>query len=338
MGDINGDGFTDIATPNINSDNVSVLLGNGQGSFAPQRTFNVGDAPRSLVMGDINGDGFINIATANLDSDNVSLLSFRRFVDTATRLVQSNVSPCETTSLPLREDNSFFTNLPNCTIERLELDLNLPANSRGQVSLRSPSGRDVQFLTLPNSDYSTGLASPESIAPLARFESHPLGGLWTLNTEGFDVDGGQMLINTYPDDPFASDTLAPACNANEDQLTEPDFACRFNGERLEGLTVGGQDDEQDAFLLEGDFDGAFVRGQTILATLTTDPGAEVTLELRAFRASKAVATAQEVEPGVWQLAWTVPSEYSLRYFSLHVLTQSEDVVVYSLEADAFFAQ
>src|ERR1700687_1415547 len=41
VGDFNGDGVQDLAVANLNSDNVSVLLGNGDGSFQVARDFAV---------------------------------------------------------------------------------------------------------------------------------------------------------------------------------------------------------------------------------------------------------------------------------------------------------
>ena len=44
--DLNADGFLDIAVTNFSSDNISVLLGNGTGSFGAATYFDVGDSPR----------------------------------------------------------------------------------------------------------------------------------------------------------------------------------------------------------------------------------------------------------------------------------------------------
>ncbi len=71
-------------------------------------------------------------------------------------------------------------------------------------------------------------------------------------------------------------------------------------------------------MLQGDIDGAFFQSQTITVSLDTDPEAEIVLELRALRARGALATAVEVDPGLWVLSFTVPAQYNLRYFSVHV--------------------
>ena len=74
VSDVNGDGNADVVTANINSNNVSVLLGDGRGSFAPQTTFAVGTAPFSVSIGDFNSDGNADVVTANWVSNNVSVL------------------------------------------------------------------------------------------------------------------------------------------------------------------------------------------------------------------------------------------------------------------------
>ena len=70
-GDFNGDGVTDLATANslyyTSSNNVSVLLGVGDGTFEARVTYPLGEVgSRSLTTGDFNGDGVTDLATANL--------------------------------------------------------------------------------------------------------------------------------------------------------------------------------------------------------------------------------------------------------------------------------
>ena len=67
-GDFNGDGRTDLAVANSGSNDVSVLLGNGDGTFQPQVTYAVGSEPVAIVAGDFNGDGRTDLAVANSGS------------------------------------------------------------------------------------------------------------------------------------------------------------------------------------------------------------------------------------------------------------------------------
>ena len=74
VGDFNGDGIQDLAVANFVSANVSVLLGNGDGSFQAAQDFGVGRSPNSVAVGDVNGDGRPDLAVANSDTNNVSVL------------------------------------------------------------------------------------------------------------------------------------------------------------------------------------------------------------------------------------------------------------------------
>ncbi|WP_051097204.1 FG-GAP-like repeat-containing protein [Spirosoma panaciterrae] len=74
VGDFNADGKPDLAVANSGSNNVSVLLGQGNGSFAVATNFAVGTRPSSVAVGDFNADGKPDLATVNNGSDNVSVL------------------------------------------------------------------------------------------------------------------------------------------------------------------------------------------------------------------------------------------------------------------------
>src|SRR5262249_10762134 len=52
VGDFNGDGKLDIATPNNGTNDVSILLGNGNGTFQAPTNFPAGTGPQFDVAGD----------------------------------------------------------------------------------------------------------------------------------------------------------------------------------------------------------------------------------------------------------------------------------------------
>jgi hypothetical protein len=74
LADVNGDGALDAVTANANSDNISVLPGDGSGGFGPKTDFAAGDTPFSVALADVNADGALDAVTANLVSDNLSVL------------------------------------------------------------------------------------------------------------------------------------------------------------------------------------------------------------------------------------------------------------------------
>jgi hypothetical protein len=70
VGDFNGDGIPDLAVvdagdPQGNGAGVSVLLGNGDGTFQAPLNFSAGNLPLSVAVGDFNGDGIQDLAVAN---------------------------------------------------------------------------------------------------------------------------------------------------------------------------------------------------------------------------------------------------------------------------------
>ncbi|HKA07671.1 MAG TPA: VCBS repeat-containing protein, partial [Gemmataceae bacterium] len=57
VGDFNRDGRLDVATANKGTRDVSVLLGNGNGTFKASMNFPIGREPNAILAGDLNGDG-----------------------------------------------------------------------------------------------------------------------------------------------------------------------------------------------------------------------------------------------------------------------------------------
>ncbi len=76
-GDYNNDGFTDLVTSNISSNSLSLLFGNGDGSFQTQVPIRVCQEPRNLAVEDFNQDTHLDLAIACYGSDQISILSGR---------------------------------------------------------------------------------------------------------------------------------------------------------------------------------------------------------------------------------------------------------------------
>jgi hypothetical protein len=75
LGDLNGDGRSDVVLACAVSGTVSSLLGNADGTFSSLANAAEGAAPTALTLGDFDGDGKLDVATANTGSANLSILT-----------------------------------------------------------------------------------------------------------------------------------------------------------------------------------------------------------------------------------------------------------------------
>ena len=79
VGDFNGDGIPDLAVANTGSTFayeyfLTILLGNGDGTFTATATTRTGAYPSSIAVGDFNGDGIADLAVTDYVYDNATIL------------------------------------------------------------------------------------------------------------------------------------------------------------------------------------------------------------------------------------------------------------------------
>jgi len=78
VGDFNNDGKLDLAVINANanggSPSLSILAGNGNGTFQSHADYPTGNGPSGVSVGDFNGDGFLDLAVPNTVDNTVSIL------------------------------------------------------------------------------------------------------------------------------------------------------------------------------------------------------------------------------------------------------------------------
>ncbi|MGE5306193.1 MAG: FG-GAP-like repeat-containing protein, partial [Alphaproteobacteria bacterium] len=82
VGDFNGNGKLDLAVVNAGNSSanpaiagsLSVLLGNGDGTFGATTNYTVGTTPTGVALGDFNLDGKLDLAVVNSASNDVSIL------------------------------------------------------------------------------------------------------------------------------------------------------------------------------------------------------------------------------------------------------------------------
>jgi hypothetical protein len=80
--DFNGDGKLDLAvasfrsftSPQTNYKNVTILRGNGDGTFQTPQTFATGSASNNLAVADLNADGKLDLVVDNYNTSTASVL------------------------------------------------------------------------------------------------------------------------------------------------------------------------------------------------------------------------------------------------------------------------
>src|SRR6266404_3952385 len=127
VGDFNGDGKLDLAVATSGDNTISVLVGNGDGTFGAAIDYPTGAGPVYLVAVDFNRDGAIDLVVANQSSDTVSVLlgkgdgTFTSAVDFST-----GTAPTQLNAADLNGDGI--------------LDLAVVNQSAGTVSILSGAG------------------------------------------------------------------------------------------------------------------------------------------------------------------------------------------------------
>lgn len=131
LGDFNGDGKLDFATPNYYTNNVTVFLGNGNGGFlSTGASYSVPANPYSLVTDDFDRDGNLDLAVTSSPGSGVNngvvtvLLG-----DGSGNFIQK----------------SQFTGLPNSTVNIVSADFN--RDGKSDLAVSSANSNKVIILT-----------------------------------------------------------------------------------------------------------------------------------------------------------------------------------------------
>lgn len=99
IADFDGDGNADIAAAILGSDNVTIYLGQGLGTYDNGTSFAVGDAPQAIVVGDLDGANGPDIVVSNDGDDTLSVLlsndsgAFAPAVSVPVQIVNKRTNP-----------------------------------------------------------------------------------------------------------------------------------------------------------------------------------------------------------------------------------------------------
>jgi hypothetical protein len=101
VGDFTNNGISDLVVANTAHSTVSVLLGNGDGTFQPELKSVVGKGPQSVAVGDFDGDGTLDIVTVNQNDISVLLGTGKGTFGSAKTFSLPNVIANQAPQLPL---------------------------------------------------------------------------------------------------------------------------------------------------------------------------------------------------------------------------------------------
>src|SRR6266436_2069933 len=161
----------DLVIANSTSNNVTILLGNGDGTFqeATGSPYTVGKNPSSVLVADFNGDGNSDFAVANKDDNTISIFKgdgkggFTEFPGSPFAL--TNTSTISEKG-PIAMVTANFRAATNKSNNSPEVDLAVVNQSTNNVSILLgfvDSNSNISFTEAPNSPISVG-QSPVAIA------------------------------------------------------------------------------------------------------------------------------------------------------------------------------
>ena len=161
----------DLVIANSTSNNVTILLGNGDGTFqeATGSPYAVGKNPSSVVVADFNGDGNPDFAVTNKDDNTISIFKgdgqggFTEFPGSPFPL--TNTSAISEKG-PIAMVTANFRGTTNKSNNSPEVDLAVVNQSTNNVSILLgfvDSNSNISFTEAPNSPITVG-SSPVAIA------------------------------------------------------------------------------------------------------------------------------------------------------------------------------
>ena len=204
---------TDLVIANSTSDNVTILLGNGDGTFheAVGSPYAVGKNPSAVVVADFNGDGNTDFAVANKDDNTISVFrgngsgGFTEFPGSPFALTNTSAisekGPIAMVTADFREKNNPVNNAPEVDLAVVNQATNNVAILLGSVD----NNLNIAFTEATNSPIAVG-TSPVAIAT-GDLNSDSVPDLAVVNQGDNTVS--ILLGSTNLDGTFAAATGSP---------------------------------------------------------------------------------------------------------------------------------
>lgn len=237
VGDFNHDGFLDLAVANAgenssgqSADSISILLGNGNGTFKTQVDYPTGRTPVSVAVGDFNGDGNLDLAVVAQYDDAVSIL-LGNGDGTFQAQVEYAVS-AEPTSIVVSDFNRDG-----------HLDLGVASLGAGTVSILLGNG-DGAFQAA--SDYTAGEDPSSLVAADLNGDGIPDLAVADLGTSTVSILLGNGDGSFQAQVPYSSGSYPEAVTAAD-----------FNGDGILDLALATEDSLGSVTVLLGNGNGTF---------------------------------------------------------------------------------
>lgn len=255
--DLNQDGWNDIVTQNFGTDNISILLGTGNGKFAQAKNQPIGFRPKHFEIGDFNGDGFPDAVTISATAVPTSFL--------------------DTIRLTLGKGDGTF-------IAPMNLGINLTSNAFAVADINSDGKDDIVSANLPSLGISVVLRTGNfKFAPARLFA--PSTNFYFVSVGDFNNDGKLDIVGVggtagivLLGDGSGSFTPAQTLTMGEGSWASFVGSADFNGDGKLDLVVSNES-RYGIMIFQGNGNGTFASPTTYLITSVygLDPPKRITI-------------------------------------------------------------